>query len=428
MTREKHRSAYSNKPVARAEKSRDAGLDVGAFLRCYRWIRRAAGLGLLSALYLTWHYKLFLSGAGDQALCNVSEFINCDRVAASSWSQLFGLPLAVWGAGGYLALIVHTTRVLRRTTGGRGERQLTAPSDYAPSTLLLMAPFVIGLAILPVISLARLRALCLGCAVSWIADLGLLIFGIHLLRRARLAKGRAALVRPLWPSVALAALLIVPLNWYTRPSPPPTPAESRRVLEEKARPVAEATDVTTPDPLSPTFGSPGAPITIVYFTDLQCPYCKLQTEALRELLARHPRQVRVIYRHYPLDQSCNLRLTRTAHSFACLLAQLAIDAQRRGVFETWSAEIWRAQESLTLDRIREIARHYGLDPTGAAQDPEIQRQLARDILLAERSGVDSTPTLIINGRLIRGYQPLERLESFLAALLHSPSGSTSPRR
>lgn len=428
MKQLKHRSAQADKSIARSQKSRDAGLDVGALLRCYRWIRRAAGLGLLSALYLTWHYKLFLSGAGHQALCNVSEFINCDRVAASSWSQLLGLPLAVWGAGGYLALIAHTTRALRRTTRGREERHPTAPSDYAPSTLLLIAPFVLGLAILPVVSLARLRALCLGCAVSWIADLALLIFGIHLLRRARVTKGRMAIVRPLWPSVALGALLIVPLNWYARPSPPPTPAESKRVLEEKARPVASATDVTAPDPLSPTFGSPGAPITIVYFTDLQCPYCKLQTEALRELLARRPRQVRVIYRHYPLDQSCNVRLTRTAHPFACLLAQLAMEAQRRGVFEAWSAEIWRAQESLTLDRIHEIARRYGLDPTRAAQDPEIRQQLARDILLAERSGVDSTPTLIINGRLIRGYQPLERLDSFVAALFQSPLGSTSPQR
>ncbi|MCS6816712.1 MAG: thioredoxin domain-containing protein [Blastocatellia bacterium] len=428
MKREKHQSAHSGKAVARSEKSRDANPEVEALLRSYRWIRRAAALGLLSALYLTWHYKLFLSGAGDQALCNVSELINCDRVAASSWSRLFGLPLAVWGAGGYLALIVHTTRVLRRTIRERRERWPTAPSDYAVSTLLLIVPFVIGLAILPFVSLVHLRALCLGCAVSWIADLGLLIFGIHLLRRARVAKERAVILRPLWPSVALGALLIVPLNWYARPSPPPTPVESKRMLEEKARPVAEATDVTAPSPLSPTFGSPGAPITIVYFTDFQCPYCKLQTEALRQLLARRPRQVRVIYRHYPLDQACNLRLTRTAHSFACLLAQLAIEAQRRGAFEAWSTEIWRAQESLTLERIHEIARRYGLDPTRVAQDPEIQRQLARDISLAERSGVDSTPTLIINGRLIRGYQPVERLESFVAALLQSPSGPMSPGR
>jgi len=370
---------------------------------------------LLSALYLTWHYKLFLSGAGDQALCNVSALINCDRVAASSWSRLFGLPLAVWGAGGYLALIVHTTRVLRRTA--RGERPLTSPSDYALSTLLLIAPFVIGLVILPFVSLVHLRALCLGCAVSWIADLGLLIFGVQLLRRVGPARARTAIVRPLWPSVALGALLIVPLNWYARPSPPPSPTEAKRALEEKTRPVAETTDLTAPDPLSPTFGNPGAPITIVYFTDFQCPYCKLQTEALRELLARRPRQVRVIYRHYPLDQSCNLRLTRTAHPFACLLAQLAMDAHRRGVFETWAAEVWRAQESLTLERVHEIARRYGLDPARVAQDREIQRQLARDILLAERFGVDSTPTLIINGRLIRGYQPLERLDSFIAALL-----------
>ncbi len=411
MKSKKQQAARSHGRTARLETS----LDAGALLRTYRWIRRSAALGLLSALYLTWHYKLFLSGAGDQALCNVSAFVNCDRVAASSWSRLFGLPLAVWGAGGYAALIAHATWIMRRFSSAQRERSRRAPADDVLSTALLILPFAIGVVVLPTVSLVRLRALCLGCAVSWIADLGLLIFGIRLLQQARTVRPTGAIWRPLWPSVALGALVIVPLNWYARPAPP-TPTESRRALERTPA-VSEVPDLTAIDALSPVFGSPGAPITIVYFTDLQCPYCKLQTEALRELLARRPRQVRVIYRHYPLDRSCNLRLTQTAHPFACLLARLAIDAHRRGVFEAWSHEIWRAQESLTRERIQEIAQRYGLDLERAERDAAIQRRLAQDILLAERSGVDSTPTLIINGRLIRGYQPLDRLDAFVSALL-----------
>jgi protein-disulfide isomerase/uncharacterized membrane protein len=394
----------------------DASPDIRVLLRNYRWIRRAAALGLLSALYLTWHYRLFLSGAGDQALCNVSDLINCDRIAASSWSRLFGLPLAVWGAGGYVALLVHATWVMRRLAPLRGARERLPLPAYALATLLLILPFALGVMILPVVSLWRLRAVCLGCAVSWIADLGLIIFGIRVLRGVRPTQISSAVWRPLWPSVALGALVILPLNWYAHPAERPAPAESRRALEH-TRTISEAADLTAPDPLSPTLGNPGAPITIVYFTDLQCPYCKLQTEALRELLARRPRAVRVIYRHYPLDQSCNLRVTRTAHPFACLLAQLAIEAQRLGVFDAWSHEVWRAQEQLTQERIQEIARRYGLDSERAVRDAAIQRRLAQDIRLAERAGVDSTPTLIINGRLIRGYQPVERLDAFVSALL-----------
>jgi len=412
MKRKPQRSAQSKSVPARA----DTSLEISALLQNYRWIRRAAALGLLSALYLTWHYKLFLFGAGDQALCNVSDLINCDRVAASSWSRLFGLPLAVWGAGGYVALIAHATWVVRRLASARGAREPLPLPAYALATLLLILPFALGVMILPVVSLWHLRAVCLGCAVSWIADLGLLIFGIRVLRSARAVQVSSAMWRPLWLSAALGALVIMPLNWYARPAERPAPAESKRALEQ-TRTVSETADLTAPDPLSPTFGNPGAPITIVYFTDLQCPYCKLQTEALRELLERRPRAVRVIYRHYPLDQSCNLRLTRTAHPFACLLAQLAIEAQRLGVFDAWSHEVWRAQEHLTQERIQEIARRYGLDPERAVRDAAIQRRLAQDIRLAERAGVDSTPTLLINGRLIRGYQPLERLDAFVSALL-----------
>lgn len=418
MKRQKHQTVRPEISAALPKGPRALSPATGPLLSCYRGIRGAATLGLLSALYLTWHYKLFLSGAGDQALCNVSQVINCDRIAASEWSRLFGLPLAAWGVGGYVALIAHTTKALRRAAFSR---ERGGPSDYVFSTLLLILPFAAGLAILPTVSLVQVRALCLGCAVSWIADLGLLLFGILLFKRARALGPAPRALRLLWPSLALGALALALLAWYARPSASPPPEEAKPPAERPRVPL-ETGDLTAIDSLTPVLGNPAAPITIVYFTDFQCPYCKLQTEALKELLARRPRAVRVIYRHYPLDHSCNLRLTRTAHPYACQLARLAMEAHRRGLFQEWSQEIWRAQESLTPERIREIAERYGLDLARAEQDAEIRRRLAQDISLAERSGVDSTPTLILQGRLLRGYQPVERLESFVSALLAQGSG------
>lgn len=377
-------------------------------VRSYRWMRWSALLGLAASLYLTWHYWLFLHGEGDQALCNVSEVVNCDRIAASSWSRLWGIPLSVWGAGGYLALLVQTSLALRA-------RDLYQRSL---ATLLLIAPFALGVIVLPIVSFAVVRALCLGCAASWLADLGLIFCGIMLVKDMRARdQGWAFSLRSLAPAAGVGVVGIVFLAVLTStPARPTTPPETRSRIE-RAPVVARFDQLTVTDDLTPVFGDPSAPVTIVYFTDFQCPYCRLQTEALRQLRQRRPHEVRVIYRHFPLDPSCNPRVPQGRHRFACWLARLAIEAQRRGVFAPWSEEIWKRQETLSEDIIRQVARQFRLPVDQVVSDSRVAERLFRDLSLADGAEVRSTPTLIINGKVFRGYAPLDRLESIVLSFL-----------
>jgi protein-disulfide isomerase/uncharacterized membrane protein len=371
-------------------------------------MRWSAALGLLTALYLTWHYWLFLRGEGDRALCNVSAFVNCDRIAASSWSQLAGIPLSVWGAGGYLALLVQTSLALRaRDLSGR-----------SLGTLLLVVPFAFGLVVLPLVSLFVVRALCVGCAVSWLADLGLILCGIRIVKDLR-AQGHiwAFSWRSVIPGAATGALGVITLAVLTSAPAHPTRREETRSRIERAPVVARFDELTITDDLTPSWGDRSAPVTIVYFTDFQCPYCRLQTEALRQLRERRPHDVRIIYRHFPLDPSCNPRVPQGRHLLACLLARMAIEAQRRGVFSAWSEEIWKRQESLSEETIRQIGRQFRLPVDQVVSDSRVSERLLQDLALADRAEVRSTPTLIINGKVFRGYAPVERLDALVTSLL-----------
>jgi protein-disulfide isomerase/uncharacterized membrane protein len=378
-----------------------------ALTRANQWIRLSAALGLVSAIYLTWHYRLFLTGAGDQAGCNVSAFVNCDTIAASSWSKLFGIPLSVWGAGGYVALMIHTTWALR-------SRDLKARTV---GTLMLILPFAIGLLTLPLVSFLSIRALCLGCMVSWVADIGLVVFGVKLLREELKHRQWQLSFQSFLPTITLSAVVIAGLAWVTQAPARVSREEVKRGLD-RSRPIAKFEDFTVVDRLTPTLGDPQAPVTIVYFTDFQCPYCKFQTQALKELIKRRGHDVRAIYRNYPLDPSCNFRAPRGMHPFACTLARLAMAAQRLGVYSQWSEEIWAAQERLTADLIRQISRKYSLDDRSVAADSEISQRLLKDIVLGEQAGVPSTPTIVINGKLVVGFQPVEKLESLVTELLN----------
>jgi protein-disulfide isomerase/uncharacterized membrane protein len=382
---------------------------IQSLTRANQGIRLAAALGLVSAIYLTWHYRLFLYGAGDQAGCNVNEFINCDNIAASSWSKLIGIPLSVWGAGGYLALIVHTSWAL-------ASRDLKARSA---ATLLLILPFAVGLVALPLISFLSVHALCLGCMVSWVADVGLVVFGVKLLREEMKQRQWQLSFQSFLPTAAVSGVVIALLAWFAQA--PAGRTVNRNDVSKRISNAANVewfNDLTVTDSLTPVLGGAKAPVTIVYFTDLQCPYCKQQTQALKELVRRRGREVRVIYRHFPLDASCNSQMKgRGAHQFACTLARVAIAAQRRGVFASWSEEMWKEQEKLTAERIRELSLKYGLDDRSLAGDSQVNNHLLKDIELGARANVPSTPTTVINGKVFAGYQPLDRLETIISILL-----------
>ncbi|MDX2170725.1 MAG: thioredoxin domain-containing protein [Deltaproteobacteria bacterium] len=146
---------------------------------------------------------------------------------------------------------------------------------------------------------------------------------------------------------------------------------------------------------SPAKGPADAPITIVEFSDYQCPYCARAEPLIREAVAAYPQQTRVVFKHYPLV---------SIHPQAMNAALAATAAGRQGKFWEMHEKLFANQRALAPEQVREYARQLNLDLARFDADlasDEVKNAVRQDIALAGRLGVRGTPTIFVNGRLLQ---------------------------
>lgn len=156
---------------------------------------------------------------------------------------------------------------------------------------------------------------------------------------------------------------------------------------------------------SPARGPADAAVTVVMFSDFECPYCQAGHEIVEQLRVRYPGAVRVAYKAFPLDM----------HPHALLAAMAARSAQSQGKFWGFHDRLF-SQRGLDFDTILEHATEAGMDLPALRRDLEALAygpEVSRDLRLGRRIGVSSTPTFFVNGRMLTGAQPLEEFEALV---------------
>jgi protein-disulfide isomerase len=152
---------------------------------------------------------------------------------------------------------------------------------------------------------------------------------------------------------------------------------------------------TIPDGDSPARGPAAAPITIVEFSDYQCPYCARAEPLIAEAVAAYPNQVRVVFKNYPLV---------SIHPQAMPAALAATAAGKQDKFWEMHEKLFANQRALAPEQIREYAKALNLDMARFDADlasDEVKTAVRKDIALAQRLGVRGTPTIFVNGRLLQ---------------------------
>ncbi len=145
---------------------------------------------------------------------------------------------------------------------------------------------------------------------------------------------------------------------------------------------------------APFLGEPNAPVEIIEFSDFQCPYCAQVSQLLQEVLANNPATVKIVFKHFPLR----------GHEFAIPAAVGAIAAQEQGKFWQFHDKLFENVRSLNQEKIDEIAKEIGLDMERYAKDiadQTLQQRGMMDSRDGMLAGVNSTPTLFINGRRLK---------------------------
>jgi len=175
--------------------------------------------------------------------------------------------------------------------------------------------------------------------------------------------------------------------------------------------------VAVPIEGAPVIGPKDAPITLVEFSDFQCPYCGLATPQLQLVLKVYPTQVKLIFKHFPLDM----------HSQAAQAAAAAVAAQKQGKFWQMHDALFASRTDLSRPTILALASAIGMDVNRFESDmdsAEVRKVVARDLDDGSRIGVMSTPTLFIDGQHYNGPIKLEALKPLLEAeLKHSANAA-----
>jgi protein-disulfide isomerase len=191
-------------------------------------------------------------------------------------------------------------------------------------------------------------------------------------------------------------------------------------LEEKQKAEAAMKELVANDP--PTIGPDSAPVTIVEFTDFQCPYCqKLRTVLEQDVLPKEAEKVRIVFRNFPLE----------THTWAEAASMLAMCANLQDESSFWKLHdfIFDNQKLLTIDNLKtEVLKFMASNTTlemkafNKCADKDFALGMVRkDLMLGERFGVRSTPTAFVNGVKFEGIQGAAQL----IALIESASAGVS---
>jgi len=178
--------------------------------------------------------------------------------------------------------------------------------------------------------------------------------------------------------------------------------ETAAIAESKAskfgsRPAPKLLDDPVPIPTlgSPVTGPANARITLVEFSDFQCPYCSKAVAQIDATLKAYPNDVRLIFKQYPLD----------SHPEAAISAAASLAAHRQGKFWPMHDVMFANRPKLSRQSILAWAKEIGLDMNRFTADLDsdaIRKTVLRDQADGDKAGVEGTPTVFLNGQKYNG--------------------------
>jgi len=180
--------------------------------------------------------------------------------------------------------------------------------------------------------------------------------------------------------------------------------EDASKADAQAQAVTEHKDELYSDPATPVAGNPVGDVTIVEFFDYHCPYCKAVAEPLDQLL-KEDKGIRLVLKEFPIlgDDSV-------------LASRAALASVQQGKYWAYHQALMAHRGAFDADTLKAIALKVGLDPAKletAMNDPKVAPLIQANHKLADALDVGATPTFVIDGEVVEGAVPLEKLKALV---------------
>ncbi|MEI6668397.1 MAG: vitamin K epoxide reductase family protein [Acidobacteriota bacterium] len=357
-------------------------------------------IGLASSLASLYVHVQLVRQPGYVSFCDVNATVSCTQVYQSAYGNVAGVPVALFGALWYVAVLMLLAGA---SWGWKSLR------DSAVGYIFVLGVLGLGSTLyLAYVSLAILKTVCAMCIVTYVAVTGVFLtsgaripFPMTTIPRRLWQDLRSALASPTAVAVVLAVIMMstaaiafVPRHGDPRPSPAPQVTGDRssdfvRYWESQPR-------MMVPVPAD------GASVVIVKFSDYMCPACAQTHEDYKEILAKYktkyPGEIAFVSKDFPLEQECNPNLQTDMHLAACESAAAVRLARLKGRGDAMEDWLFKKNQALTPAMVKQAAKDIGGVPDFDAQYDAVIALIKADMALAAYLKINRTPTFFIGHR------------------------------
>ena len=399
-----------------------------------RWRRSwsfLAGAGMIAASWMTIRHFFnanFPESIFRGSFCDISSFINCDSSAYSPISHFWGVPM------GWFGLLLGTIVILGAI--------FPSPSFERTNKFLSLSNAV-GVVGLFIYSVFFLKSLCLLCSGFYVFSLlSFFLFWKYGLKSD--ARGIPGFIRT-YASPSLKHLIVFGAVmaagaygfhlFYAAKKDAQLGGVALRVVKE----YYSLARVNSPSVISPYWTAKAterfedAPIQVIEYVDFLCPDCLFLYKQLELLEKEYKGKLNIAFQFFPLESKCNTVVEKNLHPGACDLSLMA--AYDPSKFNAIHDEIFdNFQKAKTPEWRAKLAKKYQVEP---APDDKATQDLVRSIINTgaeyEKTsdkfshGIRSTPTMIINNRMVIGTLPYAHLKAIFESLLTEGSQEGSAK-
>jgi len=392
--------------------------------------------GIGAGIYMTQHHEVQLFGDAESQTaligCVESEKVSCDLVNTSEWSEVFGIPQFT------LAIPTYALLAFLSVLAARGRSQVL-PLILAIG--LFNSAYSIFLGYISVVELGKVCTWCLRLyAINFATPLLALVAGVH---RAPRPEGRDLANAVLFMAV-MSVLAIGGQKAYRAQLlegtpdvalPTATAVETQRdqvgdcpVLEWEVQTEDGNKAILMTEPDDAWMGNPDATVAVVEFADLECGYCKRASGQLKRLYEAYGDRVLFVFKHFPMDPTCNPGVKNRKHRYACQAAAAAVCAQDQGVFWPFHDLAFKNQHKLKPENLRTYAEAAGADLAAFDACMKSGNGMGRvkaDALAGKAVDTHGTPRIWVAGKLYRSGSSAEQMARQIEAALGSSAAEAA---
>ncbi len=363
--------------------------------------------GLVDSIYLSYSHYLNYTDVGYNSFCAISRAINCDTVSQSPYSIFLNVPVPIWGALGYLALIF----IISASKCNKQNK-----TDLWNLIFLVSIGYSLISIVLALVSTFLVRSYCIMCILSYSINFMIGFVSWIVLRRFDVrpfflrTQGDIRFIKEnlrFFTSGGIGLLIVTMVIWFA------IPQYWKLSLSQDLSGLN--TGVTEAG--SPWIGAEKPAMTITEFTDYMCFQCKKMHFHLRKLVAKYPDRIRLVHRHFPMDNEYNPLVAEPYHSGSGKMAMIAIYAQAKEHFWEVNDFLFDIATEKKDFNTRIIAKFMGVNKrevVAALGNKHLRLWLKHDIAVGLDLGITGTPTYVIDGNLYLGNIPSEILEKVAA--------------